>query len=337
MRSKSFGILSAVLLSLVLSGCQSSSDSVPQTENESIINAFNAGGQETTEVRDASETESREDGAAESEETFNVEAIQGGPYGKIILFLPEGWKFETCPVDDDNLICGMYGIHFYPADVEEGYIELSYNDAFGVCGTGLESEIADIAGRQVSIGTYDEHKYWDFISFQEDYEGIVAYTHLVDGWRPEDLDSVMEILNTLFFDSSEKEGAAYVYHAESEASELGVLFSLKNITPSGAVLVFNQYDSEAPTGELEFGDDFELEVQKNGMWESVPVVVEGEAAFNAIAYIIVPEQSTEAELNWEWLYGELPAGEYRIRKVIHDFRGTGDFDKHTVYAHFILN
>lgn len=198
MRNKRVRILSVVLLSLALSGCQRSSDPVPQTENESIKNVFSVEdqeavkGQETTEGKDASETGSQE-------------------------------------------------------------------------------------------------------------------------------------------------GGAYVYHAESEASELGLLFSLKNITPSGAVLVFDQYDSEAPTGELEFGDDFELEVQKNGKWESVPVAVEGEIAFNDIAHIIAPGQSTEAELNWEWLYGELPAGEYRIGKVIHDFRGTGDFDKYTVYAHFILN
>lgn len=169
-------------------------------------------------------------------------------------------------------------------------IELAYNTSFGVCGTGLSSETSAIAGASVSIGTYDDHEYWDFISF----------------------------------------------HGESEISALGLYFSLKNISPSGATLVFNQYNSDAPTGELECGEDFTLEVLDNGKWESVPIALEGNYAFNAVAYIIAAGQSTEMELNWEWLYGKLPAGEYRVGKVIHDFRETGDFDKYAVYAHFFL-
>jgi len=37
------------------------------------------------------------------------------------------------------------------------------------------------------------------------------------------------------------------------------------------------------------------------------------------------------------MYGELAPGEYRIGKSVLDLRGSGDFDKYMVYAHFILN
>ena len=42
----------------------------------------------------------------------------------------------------------------------------------------------------------------------------------------------------------------------------------------------------------------------------------------------------EWEVNWEWLYGQIPAGKYRIGKEIMDFRGTGDFDKTVYYVEF---
>lgn len=50
-----------------------------------------------------------------------------------------------------------------------------------------------------------------------------------------------------------------------------------------------------------------------------------------------PRKSSEHELDWEWLYGSLASGTYRIQKSVTDFRATGDYDKYTVYAEFILN
>lgn len=52
--------------------------------------------------------------------------------------------------------------------------------------------------------------------------------------------------------------------------------------------------------------------------------------------MIYTNGATEWEVNWEYLYGELPAGEYRIAKKINDFRGTGDYDTYTYYAEFTI-
>lgn len=305
-------IILSFILGLTLCGCQSASEPIPSTEKISPI--------ETSEP-----------------EISFTDVVQGGPYGRMSLSLPEDWEYEACPVDSGKISYGMYGIQFYPGNVDEGFIELVYLDFFGVCGTGLETEKADIAGKTVSIGTYDGHEYWDFISFQGDYEGIVVFTHSVDDWWEEYHDQVMDILNTLSFQPSEREGGAYVYDEESEDSSIGVSFSLNNISATGATLVFDQYDPDAPTGSLEFGDDFVIEISNNGKWEEISVVVEGDYGFNDIAYILTLGGRQEIELDWEWLYGKLSPGGYRIRKVIHDFRGMGDFDKHTVYAHFNLN
>ncbi|MDE6661873.1 MAG: hypothetical protein K2K46_00890 [Lachnospiraceae bacterium] len=272
-----------------------------------------------------------------SETIIFTDIEQGGPYGKISISLPDGWDYELCPIDSDNMINGMYGIHFYPEDAADGYVELAYVDNFGVCGTGLEEEAATIAGNQANIGTYDNHSYWDFIAFGEEYEGIVALTYSVDDWWSEYGSPVLDILETLSFDKDDKEGGAYVYSKESEADKIGLHFSLKNISQSGATLVFDQYDAEAPTGELDHGQEFVLELLNDGKWEEAPITIDGEYGFNALAYMIPAGERTEVELRWEWLYGELAAGEYRIKKSVMDFRGSGDFDEYTLYAQFILN
>lgn len=268
--------------------------------------------------------------------TETATAGQDGPYGKISLSIPDGWRYETCPMDSGKLTNGLYGIRFYPEDATEGYIDLFYIDSFGVCGTGLVEETATIAGNPARIGTYDNHAYWDFISFQGDCSGIVALTCNAEDWWEAYEEQVMDILGTLSFDTSIKEGSAYIYSPQSEADEIGLLFELKKITPTGATLVFHQYDEKAPTGELEYGDAFVLEVLKNDQWEEVPATL-SEYAFNAIAYTIPSRDSSERELDWEWIYGALEPGNYRMKKEIMDFRASGDFDKYTVYAQFILN
>lgn len=267
----------------------------------------------------------------------NTTVVQGGPYGEISLSLPDDWRYETCPMDSGQTDYGLYGIRFYPANVTDGYIALNYIDSFGVCGTGLAQEQASIAGTNASIGTYDDHIYWSFIAFQDGYKGIVALTYSVEDWWETYSGEVMEILDTLSFDPSVRAGGAYVYSRESELDEVGLSFSLKNITPEGATLVFYQYDAGAATGSLEYGDDFLLEVQKNGAWEEIPVIPGGNYAFNSVAYTLSPKISSERELDWEWLYGSLAPGTYRIQKNVMDFREPGDYDKYTVYAEFILN
>ncbi|MDE7477877.1 MAG: hypothetical protein K2M91_07995, partial [Lachnospiraceae bacterium] len=184
---------------------------------------------------------------------------------------------------------------------------------------------------------YDNNVYCDFISFREGYKGIVSLTYGVDDWWGIYSEQVMDILDTLSFDSSVKEGGAYIYSDESELDKIGLSFSLKNISPTGATLVLTQYDADAPTGEMEYGDDFVLEIQKDGAWEEVPIVLEGDYGFHDIAYVIPSGSTSEQELNWDWLYGALAPGNYRVIKSVMDFRGTGDYDKYTVSAQFVLN
>ena len=339
MHMKKMVMLLILSMSLAVVGCGSE---VAERETTEALNGKESKSENSDE--DMSEPEAAGDQGENPADTApensaagaDTDVSQTGPYGKISISLPEGWGYEACPMDSEKLMYGKYGIHFYPEGAGDGYVELAYTDSFGVCGTGLSEETVTVAGVSANIGTYDDHEYWDFIVFQGECDGIVALTYSVDGWWNEYGGQVMEILDTLSFDQSVKEGGAYIYHEESEIPRIGLYLTLKEISPAGATLVFQQYDADAPTGELTYGDDFTLEIQQGDAWESIPVIVKGDYGFNSIAYTIPAGESTETRMSWEWLYGELPPGEYRIGKTVHDFRESGDYDEYTVYGHFIL-
>lgn len=287
-------------------------------------------------AKEPAESEIQNEITSGAEIEAGTEVIQGGPYGQILISLPGGWSYETYSIDNDKLESGTYGIRFYPYGAAEGYVELIYEEHFGICGTGLREKTATIAGNSANIGTYNDHEYWDFIAFKGEYKGIVASTYSVNEWWSEYGSQVLDILNTLSFDKSIKEGGAYIYDTESDVEAVGLRFSLKNISSSGATLVLKQYDPDLSTGELLYGEDVVIELQKNGKWESVPVIAE-DYVIDTAAYTIAAGDTEEREISWEWLYGELAPGEYRIRKDVRDDRGSGDYDIYTVYAHFILN
>lgn len=130
----------------------------------------------------------------------------------------------------------------------------------------------------------------------------------------------------------------YIDSAESKINKIGLTLTLKNISTSGATLVFTQNsDQGKPTGEIEFGDDFTIEKLENGIWIQAPFVIEGEFGFNSIARLNQSNGTTEQNLKWEWIYGSLQLGDYRIKKSVLDFRGPANFDKYTIYAQFKLN
>lgn len=331
MKKNFFALLLTAILTL--NACANTTPPSPDAKNtEPPEDAFTMSTHSTEQ-----ETIDSENLELASSSAASTTVEQGGPYGKLSLSVPVGWRYESYPMDSDELLNGLYGIHFFPEDVTDGYIALAYIDNFGVCGTGLAEKAFTIAGKQANMGIYDNHEYWDFITFTDDYAGVVALSYNVESWWEPYSEQVLEILNTLTFDPSVKEGGAYIYSAESEADKIGLYFTLEKISPTGATLAFHQYDEDAPTGELNYGDAFVIEIQKNNIWEEIPVAAGNNYAFHDIAYNIPDRDTATQELDWTWLYGTLEPGSYRIKKEIMDFRKSGDYDKYTLYAQFVLN
>ena len=121
---------------------------------------------------------------------------------------------------------------------------------------------------------------------------------------------------------------------KKEGDALGLKLTIYNVTPTGLTLVFNQAGGN-PSGELGTGSRYWLESQKDDGWVPVEMLpTQHEIGWTDESYPIGMNDSTEAEVNWEWLYGRLPYGNYRIGKEIMDFRDTGDYDIYSYYGYF---
>lgn len=116
----------------------------------------------------------------------------------------------------------------------------------------------------------------------------------------------------------------------------GITLETANVTPKGLTLVCHQLGGEA-VFELNTGSFYGLQKLEGAEWIDVEFVPqEYEVAWTSEAWLIQKGSTTEWDINWGWLYGELSSGEYRIVKPISNFRGTGDYDNETFYAGFII-
>ncbi|MBR4869609.1 MAG: hypothetical protein IKU12_02385, partial [Oscillospiraceae bacterium] len=92
------------------------------------------------------------------------------------------------------------------------------------------------------------------------------------------------------------------------------------------------------TSELNTGSDYVIQKSEGTGWVDVEYLPqEYELVWTAEAWMIQKEGATQWDVNWEWLYGELPAGEYRIGKEIMNFRGAGDYETEMLYAGFVID
>ena len=110
----------------------------------------------------------------------------------------------------------------------------------------------------------------------------------------------------------------------------------KVVIAKGLSIVCHQSGGEN-VAQLHTGTYYVLQKLENEDWVDVEYLPqEYDVGWTMEALKIEKESITVWDVNWEWLYGELPAGEYRIGKEITNFRATGDYDKEMCYAEFVI-
>ncbi len=115
------------------------------------------------------------------------DVVYQNKFADVIVPLPEGWEYTM--LDD--------GIRFWPTG-HNGHLRLSYTDAFGVCGTGLQYETILLGGYEAEQGTYDNHKLWDYIVLPQEWYSVgdyVIYNEGADAWWDDHGDEAMAILD----------------------------------------------------------------------------------------------------------------------------------------------
>ena len=135
-----------------------------------------------------------------SEEDDGVEYVSdktrvSASHGEHTLFIsiPEDWEYEIKEYSEEN---SSFGIHFWPEGETEGELSFLYYDAWGVCGTGLESETIEIGGYEASQGNYNGG-IWEFICFQKDSGWCVIKNDTARTWLGKYMDEAMEIIDTV--------------------------------------------------------------------------------------------------------------------------------------------
>ena len=124
--------------------------------------------------------------------------------------------------------------------------------------------------------------------------------------------------------------------SREEPNQWGISLGADNVTASGLTIVCSHSGGEN-VAQLNTGSYYIIQKVDKAGWEDVAYLLqEYDVSWTAEAWLIRKESTTEWEVNWEWLYGELPAGEYRIGKEIMNFRDTGDYDTEMVYAGFVI-
>ena len=120
---------------------------------------------------------------------------------------------------------------------------------------------------------------------------------------------------------------------QSPNTNSGVEMTVNTIMPHNGVYV----TLENKTGnEFTYGSDFVLYVYENDSWEVVQPIIDN-WGFDDIGYIIAPQsKSDEIFIDWSWLYGELPGGDYKIHKEVLLVRSSGDFDRYLLEAGFSI-
>ena len=115
-------------------------------------------------------------------------------------------------------------------------------------------------------------------------------------------------------------------------TDSGVKMIIESVTTNGLSFFFDN----TTENEYTYGENYSLWVNSNHSWEPVPYIIEN-AAFHCIGYTMNPNSKTDlTSIDWTWLYGELPSGEYRLQKTILFIRSPGDFDEYVIEQDFFL-
>ena len=84
------------------------------------------------------------------------------------------------------------------------------------------------------------------------------------------------------------------------------------------------------------GTWYTLFLYNGNEWNELPYIIEGNIGWNLIAYVVEKNRASEMSIDWEWLFGELPAGRYLIVKEFTNHRGPGDNDQYYLACEFTI-
>ena len=92
-----------------------------------------------------------------------------------------------------------------------------------------------------------------------------------------------------------------------------IKISISDISTSGATIIIKDTNKIPYT----YGEWYKIEKEENGKWYEVKTIIDN-YGFNDIGYLVNENNEVKFVIDWEWLYGELPLGCYRILKQVNN-------------------
>ena len=117
--------------------------------------------------------------------------------------------------------------------------------------------------------------------------------------------------------------------------EAGVTVTLQDISNIGASIVVRREDEDTGA-KVTCGDAYILQRRVDGEWQDAETVIE-DYGFAAIGYTVACGQEISNYYKWDWLYGVLEPGEYRmVYDVFRKTEGAGSSQTYRQYIRFRL-
>ena len=294
--------------------------------------------------------------STDTEENISTDGVADYPAAIMVndtVYLMEG---EPMPAEvDESAIIGY--TESYTGTFPENNGETNFNPELGMPYAQVEGGIAVLYKNEWYLGTPFS------IEHTTTFPGIII-DHTVESLVPvicvKTLDEEVIPYEAVFFELPEgEEDWALKIGAEvfitcsggftESAPHYGTLISIRNadtdvLSPldgvtmevtkcsdtSVTVRIVNDTDKD-----IRCGSDFCLKMQdeETGEWRELDEVIDN-ADFTLEAYMIQKDYPYEKVINFEWLYGKLEPGRYRIGKTVTDFRGTGDYTDYAFIAEF---
>ncbi len=119
---------------------------------------------------------------------------------------------------------------------------------------------------------------------------------------------------------------------KSTEKDWGIALTVDAVMGDGLELTIHQ-SGGSYTGTLQYGSEYKVMMWQDGVWKPLPYIQDN-LAWTLQAYTVPIEDSVSYEINWNWCYGTLSAGKYRLVKEFMDFRGTANYDEEEYYVDF---
>ena len=98
-----------------------------------------------------------------------------------------------------------------------------------------------------------------------------------------------------------------------------IRMTTENISADGLKLKAELFG--AKDREINTGAEFWLDVRTEDGWQEAQRITDEDICWNAIAYVVTDTQPAEWDIGWEFIYGTLEDGQYRIGKKFFDADG----------------